>query len=185
MFDTPLRSGSHLATATLAESFPDIKFYWGYKNQHNPKSFAIPKEKANHVLTVLRNPLDSIVSTVVVWKQETKKVILSSIDNNKKMLQSMLDNSNNIHISSFEDLTNNTPKYISDVSKILKTQPVDLNYDDIKNKLKNYYGDFLYVAPIDNQVSKDIAKKFLLDNYKKEIDECIDLYKSLQKYVIG
>jgi hypothetical protein len=45
--------------------------------------------------------------------------------------------------------------------------------------LKDYYGDFLYVAPIDNQANKDIAKKFLLDNYKKEVDECIDLYKSL------
>jgi len=184
MFDAPLRSGSHLAAATLADSFPDIKFYWGYKGQHKPESFAIPKEKIDHTLTVLRYPLDSIVSTVVVWRQETKEAILSSIDSNKKMLQSMLDNTNNIHIFSFEDLTNNTPKYISDVSKILKTQPTDLDYDNIKDKLKDYYGDFLYVAPINNQASKDIARKFLLDNYKKEVDECIDLYKSLQQYVM-
>ena len=183
LFDAPKRSGNHFALALLTKSFPSVNFFWGYKNQHKPKSFTISKEKVNYILTVLRYPLDSIVSTVVVWKQETKETILSSIDSNKKMLQSMLDNANNIHISLFEDLTNNTPKYISDVSKILKTQPNDLDYNDIKDKLKDYYDDFLYVAPIDNQVNKDIARKFLLDNYKKEIDECIDLYNLLQKYI--
>ena len=71
MFDAPARSGNHLAVATLADSFPDIKFYWGYPNQHSPKSFALPKEKAKHILTVLRNPLDSLVSVVVVCKPQT------------------------------------------------------------------------------------------------------------------
>ena len=185
MFDAPRRSGNHFAVSTLSKSFPNINFYWGYEIQHNPKSFAISKEKTKHILTVLRDPLDSIISTVVVFKLQTKELILSNIDDNKKMLQSMLDNINNINVSSFEDLTNNTPKYIGDVSKILESQPSDLQYDNIKDKLQNYYGNFLYVAPIDNQASKDIARKFLLDNYKKEIDECIDLYKSLQEYVIG
>lgn len=184
MFDAPHRSGNHLAVATLADSFPDIKFYWGYGKQHKPESFALPKEKAKHILTVLRNPLDSIISEVVVWKLQARESILSGIDNNKKMLQSMLDNINNIHISSFEDLTNNTSKYISDISKILETQPVDLDYDYIKNTLQDYYGDFLYVAPIDNQAEKNAAKELLLTDYKKEVDECIDLYKSLQQYVI-
>lgn len=184
MFDSPLRSGSHLAVATLVNSFPDIKFYWGYKSQHRPESFTISKEKAKYILTVLRNPLDSIISEVVVWKLQTKESILSSIDNNKKMLQSMLNNIDTVCISSFEDLTNNTSKYINDVSKILETQPVDLDYDDIKNKLQDYYGDFLYVAPINNQAEKKSAKELLLTEYKKEVDECIDLYKSLQQYVI-
>ena len=184
MFDAPARSGNHLAVATLADSFPDIKFYWGYPNQHSPKSFALPKEKAKHILTVLRNPLDSLVSVVVVWKLQTKESILSNIDDNKKMLQSMLDNINGIHISSFEDLTNNTQKYINDMSKILEAQPVDLDYKDIKDKLQNYYADFLYVAPIDNQAEKNAAKELLLAEYKNEIDECLDLYKSLQQHII-
>jgi hypothetical protein len=184
MFDAPARSGNHLAVATLADSFPDIKFYWGYPNQHSPKSFALPKEKAKHILTVLRNPLDSIISVVVVWKLQTKESILSAIEDNKKMLESMLDNVNGIHISSFEDLTNNTPKYIDDVSKVIENKPVDLDYDEIKDKLQNYYPDFLYVAPINNQLEKNAAKELLLAEYKNEIDECIELYKSLQQYVI-
>ena len=89
MFDAPARSGNHLAVATLADSFPDIKFYWGYPNQHSPKSFTLPKEKAKHILTVLRNPLDSIISVVVVWKLQTKESILSAIEDNKKMLESI------------------------------------------------------------------------------------------------
>lgn len=184
MFDAPARSGNHFAVAMLADSFPDVKFYWGYPIQHSPKSFALPKEKAKHILTVLRNPLDSIVSLLVVFNLQTSEAILSNIDDNKKMLQSMLDNINNIHISSFEDLTNNTPKYIRDMSKILESQPVDLDYNNIKNKLKDYYLDGFYVAPVDNQSKKDVAKELLLTEYKKEVDECIDLYKSLQQYVI-
>ena len=184
MFDAPARSGNHLAVATLSDSFSNIKFYWGYPEQHSPDSFALPKEKAKHILTVLRNPLDSLISVFVVWKLQTKESRLSAIDDNKKMLQSMLDNVNRIHISSFEDLTNNTSKYINDVSKILETQPVDLDYNDIKNKLQNYYGDFLYVAPIDNQAEKNVAKELLLAEYKNEIQECLDLYQSLKQYVI-
>jgi uncharacterized protein YoxC len=133
---------------------------------------------------VLRNPLDSIISVVVVWKLQTKESILSAIEDNKKMLESMLDNVNGIHISSFEDLTNNTPKYIDDVSKVIENKPVDLDYDEIKDKLQNYYPDFLYVAPINNQLEKNAAKELLLAEYKNEIDECIELYKSLQQYVI-
>jgi hypothetical protein len=184
IFDAPARSGNHLAVATLADSFPDIKFYWGYPNQHSPKSFALPKEKTKHILTVLRNPLESIISVVVVWKLQTKESILSAIEDNKKMLESMLDNVNRIHISSFEDLTNNTPKYIDDVSKVIENKPVDLDYDEIKDKLQDYYADFLYVAPINNQSEKNAAKQLLLAEYKNEIDECIELYKSLQQYVI-
>jgi hypothetical protein len=184
MFDAPARSGNHLAVATLSDSFPSIKFYWGYPRQHSPKSFFLPKEKAKHILTVLRNPLDSITSLLIVFNIQTNEAILSNIDDNKKMLQSMLDNINNIHIASFEDLTNNTAKYISDVSKILETTPVDLDYNDIKNKLQDYYLNGFYVSPIDNQIQKDNARELLVSNYKKEVDECIDLYKSLQQYVI-
>ena len=184
LFDAPRRSGNHFAVYTLAKSFPDINFYWGYEIQHNPKSFATSKEKAKHIFTVLRDPLDSIISTVVVFKLQTKESILSSIHDNKKMLQSMLDNINNINISSFEDLTNNTSKYIRDVSKILEFQPVDLDYGNIKDKLQNYYGNFLYVAPIKNQVEKNVVKELLLTEYKKELEECISLYKSLQQHVI-
>ena len=181
MFDAPRRSGNHFAVSILAKSFPDINFYWGYEIQHNPKSFAISKEKAKHILTVLRNPLDSIISTVVVFELQTKESILSSIHDNKKMLQSMLDNINSIHISSFEDLTSNTSKYISDVSKILESQSADLDYDNIKDKLQNYYGNFLYVAPISNQMKKNAVKELILTEYKKEVEECTYLYKALQQ----
>ena len=184
LFDAPKRSGNHFAVSTLAKSFPDINFYWGYEIQHNPKSFATSKEKAKHIFTVLRDPLDSIISTVVVFKLQTKESILSSIHDNKKMLQSMLDNINNINISSFEDLTKNTPKYISDISKILDTKPVDVDINNIKNKLEQYNREDFYVIPVDNQIKKDALKKVILTNYKNEIEECLDLYQSLRQYVI-
>ena len=179
-FDAPMRSGNHFCASIISSYFPDIKLFWGYRYPHNPESFTLTKEKTEHILTVLRNPLDSVVSLVIASIEETKE----GIDNNKKMLQSMLDNVDNIRISSFEDLTKNTPKYISDISKILDIKPVDADIDNIKNKLKTYNRENFYVIPVDNQIKKDALKKVILTNYKNEIEECLDLYQSLRQYVI-
>ena len=179
-FDAPMRSGNHFCASIISSYFPDIKLFWGYRYPHNPESFTLTKEKTEHILTVLRNPLDSVASLVIASIEEIKE----GIDNNKKMLQSMLDNVDNIHISSFEDLTKNTPKYISDISKILDIKPVDADIDNIKNKLKTYNRENFYVIPVDNQIKKDTFKGLILTNYKNEIQECIDLYQSLKQYVI-
>ena len=179
-FDAPMRSGNHFCASIISSYFPDIKLFWGYRYPHNPESFTLTKEKTEHILTVLRNPLDSVASLVIASIEETKE----GIDNNKKMLQSMLDNVDNIYISSFEDLTKNTPKYISDISKILDTKPVDVDINNIKNKLEQYNRENFYVIPVDNQIKKDALKKVILNNYKNEIEECLDLYQSLQQYVI-
>lgn len=182
--DAPMRSGNHFCASIISSYFPYIKLFWGYKRPHNPESFTLTKEKTEHILTVLRNPLDSIVSSFILFNTPLDKSALDSINDNKKMLQSMLDNVDNIHISSFEDLTKNTPKYISDISKILDIKPVDADIDNIKNKLKNYNREDFYVIPVDNQIKKDIFKGVILNNYKNEISECLDLYQSLQQYVI-
>ena len=179
-FDAPARSGNHFCASILSNYFPDIKLFWGYRYPHNPESFTLTKEKTEHILTVLRNPLDSVASLVIASIEEIKE----GIDNNKKMLQSMLDNVDNIHISSFEDLTKNTPKYINDISKILDIKPVDADIDNIKNKLKTYNRENFYVIPVDNQIKKDTFKGLILNNYKHEIAECLDLYQSLKQYVI-
>lgn len=179
-FDAPMRSGNHFCASIISNYFPDIKLFWGYRYPHNPESFTLTKEKTEHILTVLRNPLDSVVSLVIASIEEIKE----GIDNNKKMLQSMLDNVDNIHISSFEDLTKNTPKYISDISKILDIKSVDVDINNIKNKLEQYNRKDFYVIPVDNQIKKNALKKVILTNYKNEIEECLDLYQSLRQYVI-
>lgn len=183
-FDAPRRSGNHFSVVTISNYFPDIKLFWGYKRPHNPESFTLTKEKTEHILTVLRNPLDSIVSSFILFNTQLDKSALDNINHNKKMLQSMLDNVDNIHISSFEDVTKNTPKYISDISKILDTKTVDVDINNIKNKLKQYNREDFYVIPVDNQIKKDALKKVILTNYKNEIEECLDLYQSLRQYVI-
>ena len=183
-FDAPMRSGNHFCASIISSYFPDIKLFWGYEQPHNPKSFTLSKEKTEHILTVLRNPVDSIVSSFILFKTPLDKSALDNIIDNKEMLQSMLDNVDNIHISSFEDLTKNTPKYINDISKILDIKPVDADIDNIKNKLKTYNRENFYVIPIDNQIKKDTFKGLILNNYKHEIAECLDLYQSLKQYVI-
>lgn len=184
LFDAPARSGNHLAVATLAKAFPDIKFYWGYKKQHNPESFFVKKDKVDYILSVLRNPLDSVASMITLYKTYENEDIELYINNNKDIMTSMLENKNNIHMFSFEYLTSNTEEYTKDISKIIESELVDIDYQKIKNTLDNYYGDGFYVYPIDNQEDKNVAKGMLLLKHTDAINECIDLYKSLQQYVI-
>lgn len=184
LFDAPARSGNHLAVATLVKAFPDVKFYWGYKQQHSPHSFSLSKDKVDYILSVLRNPLDSVASLIALNKIYVDKTIESYINDNKNIMTSILENKNNIHMFSFEYLTSDIEEYIKDVSKIVESEPVDIDYQKIKNTLDNYYGDVFYVYPIDNQKDKNVAKEVLLLSHTDKINKCIDLYKSLQQYVI-
>jgi hypothetical protein len=184
LFDAPARSGNHFAVAILVKAFPDVKFYWGYKQQHSPHSFSLTKDKVNYILSVLRNPLDSIASLIALNKTYVDETIESYINDNKNIMTSILENKNNIHMFSFEYLTSDIKEYIKDVSKIVESEPVDIDYQKIKNTLDNYYGDGFYVYPIDNQEDKNVAKEVLLLSHTDKINECIDLYRSLQQYVI-
>lgn len=185
MFDSPARSGNHFAIAMLAESFPDVKFYWGYPQQHSPESFSLPKEKADYIISILRHPLDCIISTIIVWNNRSNTGILSTINSYEIILKSMLDNKDKINFLLFEDLVSNPKQFLLDVKNILNVNMINIDCDDIKLKLTNYYKDFLYVVPINNDEEKQKVKNLLLSEYKNQIDYCINIYNELRNTALS
>jgi len=171
MFDAPARCANIWTVSLINQAFPNIFQRWGYPIPHSPLSFTSTTHKFDAVVTTIRNPIDSLGSQIVMFKTDTKsnRELNNLIQNHIDMLQSTLDNNNNVTIFTFETATQNPEKVISVLSNMLKLEAQPFNKDAIFDKLNEVaVMSETYNIPVDNKDELDAAKSVL--NQERFVD---------------
>ena len=115
------------------------------------------------------------------YVRELNNLIQSHID----MLQSTLDNKNNVTIFTFETATQNPEKVISVLSNMFKLEAQPFNKDTVFNKLNEAIAlTEIYNIPIDNKDKLDTAKAVLnQERFADLIAKANELYTKLLVFV--
>ena len=187
MFDAAPRCANVWAISLINQAFPNIFQRWGFPLPHSPSSFTEPTHKFGAVVTTIRNPIDSLASQIVMFKSDAtnNRELNNLIQKHIDMLQSTLDNKNNVTIFTFETATQNPEKVISVLSNMLKLEAQPFNKDTIFDKLNEAVTlTETYNIPIDNQDELDAAKAVL--NQERFADLMVkanELYTKLLVFV--
>jgi len=164
MFDAPARCANIWTISLINQAFPNIFQRWGYPIPHSPLSFTPTTHKFDAVVTTIRNPIDSLGSQIVMFKTDVtnNRELNNLIQNHIDMLQSILDNKNNVTIFTFETATQSPESLISVLSNMIKLEAQPFNKDKIFDKLNQVaVMSETYNIPIDNKDELDAAKAVL------------------------
>jgi len=183
IFDAPPRCANIWTISLINQAFPDIFQRWGYPIPHSPLSFTVVTHKFDAIVTTVRNPIDSLASQIVMFKtnvannREVNNLIQKQID----MLQSTLDNKNNVTIFTFETATQNPEKVISVLSNMLNLEPQPFDRETVFNSLNEAAQiNETYNVPINNQDDLDSAKIILQqERFADLLAKANDLYSKL------
>jgi len=186
IFDAPPRCANIWTISLINQAFPDIFQRWGYPIPHSPLSFTVVTHKFDAIVTTVRNPIDSLASQIVMFKtnvannREVNNLIQKQID----MLQSTLDNKNNVTIFTFETATQNPEKVISVLSNMLNLEPQPFDRETVFNSLNEAAQiNETYNVPINNQDDLDSAKIILQqERFADLLAKANDLYSKLLVY---
>lgn len=186
LFDSAPRSANLWSIMLLNQSFPDAYQRWGYPVQHSPESF---KEKTNDfdvVMTTLRNPIDALASEIVSFKIDidNNEEITKIVKQHTNILQSILDNKDNVVIFSFEDITQYPENVINVVASILDVSPEPFNQETLLTNISDFsLVDDINHLPIENKDKIDLAKLKLSEEvFADLISEVSDLYTTLLEF---
>jgi hypothetical protein len=163
MFDSVVRSGNNWTMAVINQAFPQAFQRWGYMHHHNFESFSKGLENFDATVTVVRNPIDSLASSIVAFKLDTDEKINDRIFEDKKMLIAVRNNKTNLLIFKFEDVINNTQQVTSAIGEVLNLTPQPFHAEPIRENLEQASDEFFYLMPIDNEVTLHNAKEKLKD----------------------
>ena len=187
MFDAPARCANVWTISLIKQAFPNIFQRWGYPICHSPSSFTEPTHKFSAVVTTIRNPIDSLASQIVMFKTDTtnNRELNNLIQKHIDMLQSTLDNKNNVTIFTFETATQNPESLISVLSNMLKLEAQPYNRDTIFDALnKAATISETYNVPVDNQDELDAAKAVLnQESFADLMAKANELYTKLLVFV--
>jgi len=179
MLDSAPRSGIRWFSYLVNKSFPDSFQRWGFKYPHNSKTFLEAQEKFDLIGTVIRNPLDSLASSIVFYELE-EHAVMGCIEDCIKILEETVEQKNNISIFTFEDVTNNPQQVLNFIGATINKTPISVNILEIKNQLGIEYSGKGYVVPTDNQEELNNAKTLLSDaKYSTVLSRANSLYNEL------
>ena len=126
-------------------------------------------------MTVIRKPIDSIASQVLL---QSEKNINEIIINYKLFLQSVLNNKEKIHIYSFENLINEPIKVIENIAYKLNIKFYTVDIDKLKKSL--FYDSNFYVVPIDNKDKlNEVKLKLSQKSFADSMIQADELYEKL------
>jgi hypothetical protein len=186
LFDSAPRSANLWSIALLNQAFPNAYQRWGYPVQHSLESF---KEKTNNfdaVITTLRNPIDALASEIVSFKIDINdnEKIIKIIKLHTNILQSILDNKNNIIIFSFEGITQHPEDVIKIIESILNINSEPFNEEELLKSISNFTSiDNKHHLPIENNDKISLAKSKLSEEvFADLINKVNDLYTTLIKF---
>lgn len=187
MFDAAPRCANVWTISLINQAFPDIFQRWGFPLPHSPSSFTEPTHKFGAVVTTIRNPIDSLASQIVMFKSDAtnNRELNNLIQKHIDMLQSTLNNKNNVTIFTFETATQNPEKVISVLSNMLKLEAQPFNRDTIFDKLNEAVAlTETYNIPIDNKDELDAAKAVLgQERFADLMAKANELYTKLLVFV--
>lgn len=166
-FDAFPRSGNHFFMINFYKNFSNSELIWG---MHNIE-FLQKKE----MITIVRNPIDSIISYYIMEKNKKFDQIIYE---NRKWLITTLENKKHIYVINFNNFIKNTE---NEIEKIKNKYPLEHKKNNIKipyiNDIKNVEGGFLPNKKR-NKIKNDIVKK-LQKNYKKNIVENTKIFNEI------
>jgi hypothetical protein len=187
MFDAAPRCANVWTISLINQAFPNIFQRWGFPLPHSPSSFTEPTHKFGAVVTTIRNPIDSLASQIVMFKSDAtnNRELNNLIQKHIDMLQSTLDNKNNVTIFTFETATQNPEKVISVLSNMLKLEAQPYDKDTIFNSLNELaILSETYNVPVDNKDELDTAKAVLSQERFADLMAKVDeLYNKLLVFV--
>ena len=179
LLDSPMRCSNIYTMNLLIKSFPNAFIRWGYLNPHNPKSFAMGQNEFDAMITIARNPLDSIASNLVISNLEGEDQINGAIDSCYAMLKSVQMNKQHVTIVKFENVVSNPQLVIDNIATMLKISFVAFDISIVKKELEETAIDSFYSVPIDNADKLTNAKNLLQANYADKIANCVSIYQDL------
>lgn len=187
MIDAAPRSANRWLGIVLNYAFPTAFMRWGYKHPHNSKTFEIAKDNFDVVSTIIRNPEDSLASSIVFYDLKTDEDILKQIDALIDTLSATKANKESIDIFSFHDITDNILDVVAYIGNKLNLAPKGLNLEEIRNTVQENFNtsgeDRWYVLPSNNQAILETAKLKLNDSiFQDKINQANELYNYLLDY---
>jgi hypothetical protein len=179
LIDSPARSANQFFNAIAHQAFPNIDQYWGYKWPHNPESFKVI-DKFTAVATVVRNPLDSIASSILAFNATNDETILWQINNTLDVLTAINENKNNLIVFTFEDVTTDPNAAMLKLANKLNVPAEPCNVDEVMAILSDENIHSTYAMPIDNATELAKAKDLLSqDKYTDGIAKCLEQYNQI------
>jgi hypothetical protein len=180
MFDSVVRSGNNWTMSVINQAFPQAFQRWGYIHYHNFESISKGIENFDATVTVVRNPMDSLASSVVAFNLDTDEKIKDRIFEDKKMLIAIKNNKSNLLIFKFEDATNNPQQVTNAIGKVLDLTPQPFDARPIKEFLEQNSSESFYLTPVNNKESLDAAKEKLKDvKFADSILEMTEIYNEI------
>jgi hypothetical protein len=180
MFDSVVRSGNNWTAAVINQAFPQAFQRWGYLRYHNFESFSKGLDNFDATVTVVRNPVDSLASSIVAFNLDTDEKIKDRIFEDKKMFIAAKNNKTNLLIFKFEDAINNPEQVTNAIGVALNLKPQPFDAKPIKEFLEQISDESFYLTPVGNEEALDNAKEKLKDiTFADAIAEITEIYSEL------
>ena len=180
LVDSAPRSANQFFNEVLAQAFPQAFHRWGYLQQHNSNSFVKGIGKFDVVATIVRNPIDSVASSILAFNLTTDESIVEQLEETLKMLTATKDNKANIFVFDFNSITADPTVAVAEIATRLGVTAEPYDADTITELLRMAEITSTYSLPIDNNAALDEAKNTLADEkFADLLSQCTDLYNEL------
>lgn len=161
LIDTVPRSAGRYFNRALFEAFPNAFLKWGYEFPHNPESFNKGLNKFDIMLTVIREPKDSIASSLFINNALDYESVAKIINQTLQMLKAIDSQKDNLAIFSFEQITQELPLVLQAISNKLGIKSENVDENLIKSELATDFTQGFYSVPINNSKTLDELKNIL------------------------
>lgn len=179
LFDAAVRSSNQFTTTVINQMFPDAFQRWGYLVQHNPKSFLKGIQNFDITVTVIRNPIDSIASDIVVSKSISDNEIKECFARCLDILKEIHKYKNDICILKFEEIINNPSIIGNEISSRLNYTALEYDEQKVYETLDKLPKIDYYPIPINNSDLLNDAKNKINNEYSYLLNECNIIYNEL------
>lgn len=186
LIDSVARSGNQFFNEVIHQAFPTAFQRWGYQQQHNADSFAAAIGKFDVVATVVRNPIDSMASSILAFNLVDNSDIIAQLEKTLKTLTAIKNNKANISIFNFDEIIANPTAAVSKIATQLNIEPEPYDEQIVKDLLNKYQTGLTYALPNDNSnllaeiKGNLVGEKFV--NSQRFVDllnQCTDIYTEL------
>lgn len=180
LIDSAPRSANQFFNEVLGQAFPQAFHRWGYLHQHNSESFAKGIGKFDVVATIIRNPIDSVASSMLAFHLTTDESVIAQLQETLKMLTAIKDNRANVVIFNFNDITADPTVAVVEIATRLSVTAEPYNAEAITESLRISEISSTYALPIGNNASLDEAKNTLTgEAFAELLTQCTDIYNEL------
>lgn len=180
MIDAAPRSGNRWLNATVNCAFPSAFQRWGYLHQHNVKTFENSIGKFDIIISVIRNPQDSLASTLNIFGHNDSQMIINNIIGTMDMLKGIKQYKNDILLFTFEEITQNISAVLNVIASQIQVNALPIDEAEIKDRLIKESSGSFYSLPIDNAERLDEMKAILArPEFESLMKEATNLYNQI------